>query len=377
MNSCEKINLDASTLRLDVHLPSASYPIFWGENAPEYFVNFLKENYSESKVAIIADENTAELFGVLYESMLISAGFEVVALTVTAGELVKNWNTAGQILEALAQNHIERRDLVLSLGGGVVSDLSGFVAAVYQRGIHFAQISTSLLSMVDASVGGKTGVDLDAGKNLAGAFKQPVSILMDSDTLATLPEREYVCGLAEVCKTAMLEGDAFVDFLIENAEAIINREKPVVSEMVTRCIAFKSSVVAQDEHDLSARECLNYGHTLGHAIEKTLGYGEVSHGAAIAQGMRFAARVSAQLLGADLDFVRKQDQLLDAFGLKPLASPSDSATLMEAMRNDKKVRSGSVRMVLVKSPGIWECIAVDEQTMYDHLNAWSRQTKEA
>ena len=377
MSSCESTNLDATTLKLDVELSSASYPIFWGENAPAYFVNFLKEHYEASRVVIIADENTAELFGVLYESMFISAGFEVVALTVTAGETVKNWNTAGQLLEAFAQNHVERRDLIVSLGGGVISDLAGFVASVYQRGVHFAQISTSLLSMVDASVGGKTGVDLEAGKNLAGAFKQPVAILMDSDTLATLPESEYVCGLAEVCKTALLEGDDFVDFLLEHAEGIRNREAAVVREMVTRCIAFKASVVAQDEHDFGARECLNYGHTLGHAIEKVLGYGAVSHGAAIAQGMRFAARVSAQVLGADLEFVRKQDQLLDVFGIAPMSSPADSATMMEAMRNDKKVRSGAVRMVLVTTPGTWQCVTIDETTMYDHLNAWAHQPKEA
>ena len=200
---------------------------------------------------------------------------------------------------------------------------------------------------------------------------------MDSDTLATLPESEYVCGLAEVCKTALLGGDDFVDFLLEHAEGIRNREVAVVREMVTRCIAFKASVVAQDEHDFDARECLNYGHTLGHAIEKVLGYGAVSHGAAIAQGMRFAARVSAQVLGADLEFVRKQDQLLDVFGIAPMPSPADSATMMEAMRNDKKVRSGAVRMVLVTTPGTWQCVTIDETTMYDHLNTWAHQPKEA
>lgn len=377
MSSCDKHSLDEVTQRLDITLQSASYPLFWGENAPAYFVNYLKETHAGARVAIIADENTAELFGVLYESMFISAGFEVVALTVTAGETVKNWNTAGQILEALAQNHLERTDLIVSLGGGVVSDLAGFVASVYQRGVKFAQISTSLLSMVDASVGGKTGVDLDAGKNLAGAFKQPVALLMDSDTLATLPESEFICGLAEVCKTAVLAGPDFVDFLLENAPAIKARNKDALSEVVLRCVEFKASIVAQDERDLGTRECLNYGHTLGHAIEKVLGYGAVSHGAAVAQGMRFASRVAAQVLGADLDFVRKQDQLLDAFDIVPIPAPAQSRTMMEAMRNDKKVRSGQVRMVLALAPGQWQCVTVDESTMYDHLNAWSRLSKEA
>ena len=372
MSSCVRTSIGKDAERLDITLQTASYPLFWGAGAPALFVEYLKETYPQSKIIIVADENTADLFGVLYESLFIKAGFDTHPLTVTAGETVKMWQTAGQILEALAQAHVERGDILISIGGGVVSDLTGFVAAVYQRGMHFAQISTSLLSMVDASVGGKTGVDLEAGKNLAGAFKQPVAILMDSDTLTTLPESEYICGLAEVCKTALLSGDDFVEFMFENADAIKERDDEVVKEMVLRCIEFKASIVAQDEHDLGTRECLNYGHTLGHAIERVKGYGAVSHGVAVAEGMRFAARVSAQILGTPLEIVRKQDALLDTFGLTALAAPADSDVMIDAMSNDKKVRSGDVRMVLLKAPGDWQCVTVEESVLYNHLNAWKR-----
>lgn len=377
MSSCERTSLGNNAERLYITLQTAAYPIFWGAGAPAHFISYLKDTHPDSKVVVVADEHTADLFGVLYESLFIKAGFETHPLTVTAGETVKTWNTAGQILEALAREHIERGDILVSLGGGVVSDLTGFVAAVYQRGIHFAQISTSLLSMVDASVGGKTGVDLEAGKNLAGAFKQPIAILMDSDTLTTLPDAEYRCGLAEVCKTALLSGDDFVQFMFDNADAIKNREEEVVQEMVLRCIEFKASIVAQDEHDFGTRECLNYGHTLGHAIERVKGYGVVSHGAAVAEGMRFAARVSAQILGTSLDVVRRQDELLDTFGLAAIAAPADSDVMLDAMCSDKKVRHGDVRMVLLKAPGEWQCVTVEEGVLFGHLNAWKRISGES
>lgn len=374
MSSCVKTKLANNAEQLDISLESAAYPLFWGSEAPSYFVSYIKEHFPQSKIVLIADENTAELFGLIYEAMFISADFEVIALTVTAGERVKSWNTAGQLLEAFAQNHVERGDLVISLGGGVVSDLAGFVAAIYQRGVAFAQISTSLLSMVDASVGSKTGVDLEAGKNLAGAFKQPVAILMDTDVLRSLPDDQYRCGLAEVCKTALLSGQEFVDFLLENSDAIKQKESSVVGEMVTRCVEFKASVVAQDEQDLGTRECLNYGHTLGHALETIEGYGTLSHGDGVAEGMRFAARVSAQVVHASLDFVRAQDALLDTFDLPKLVAPDHASAILQAMRSDKKVRSGAVRMVLLTAPGAWECVTVDEDVLYSHLDAWYKQT---
>ena len=365
-----RTELDDTTLRIDIDLGVASYPIFLGENAPSHFMRYMAENDVSRRVAIIADETTGELFGPLYESMLITAGFEVVSLTVTAGEAVKNWHTAGQVLEALAQNRLERTDMVISLGGGVVSDLSGFVAAVYQRGVGFAQISTTVLGMVDASVGGKTGVDLEGGKNLAGAFKQPEAILMDIDTLATLPDDEFKSGLAEVVKTALLSGEEFCGWLEDNREEIMGREGKTLVEMIARCIEFKAGVVASDCIDLGARECLNFGHTLGHALEKSYGYGTVSHGAAVAEGMRFASRVSVQLAQGSMETVRRTDALLDMFDIAPVASPSGPLDLMEAMRGDKKVRSGEVRMVLLAKPGDWVCRVAPEDVLYDHLRAY-------
>lgn len=375
MSSCDVYRIDNTTKRIEVAFPSASYSIYWGENAPAHFVEALKQAFKGRKVAIIADENTAELFGVLYESMFITAGFDVVSFTIAAGETSKTFETAGALLEALAEAHFERGDLIVSLGGGVVSDLAGFVAAIYLRGVAFAQISTSLLSMVDASVGGKTGVDLPAGKNLAGAFKHPEAILMDSDVLRSLPESEYKSGLAEIAKSALLDGEEFVAFLSANSSRINEREGVTLTDVILRTIAFKASVVADDERESGKRACLNYGHTLGHALEKVLGYGAISHGEAIAQGMRFAARVSAQVLGADLEFVRRQDQLLDALGLPARSFEGGVLELAEAMQNDKKVDQGDIRMVLLTAPGTWQSVAVDKQIIFDHLNAWATQSK--
>lgn len=375
MSSCDVYRIDNTTKRIDLTFPGTSYSIYWGEHAPAHFVEALKKRFEGRKVAIIADENTAELFGVLYESMLITAGFDVVPFSVAAGETSKTFETAGALLDALAEAHFERGDLIISLGGGVVSDLAGFVAAIYLRGVSFAQISTSLLSMVDASIGGKTGVDLLAGKNLAGAFKHPVAILMDSDVLRSLPESEFKSGLAEIAKSALLEGEDFVTFLSDNASRIIEREGVTLTDAILRSIAFKASVVAEDEREHSKRACLNYGHTLGHALEKVLGYGVLSHGEAVAQGMRFAARVSAQVLGTDLEFIRRQDQLLDALGLFPRPFEGKVLELVEAMQNDKKVDQGDIRMVLLTAPGKWQSVAVDQQVIFDHLNAWAAQSK--
>jgi 3-dehydroquinate synthase len=331
----------------------------------------VRDSVPGRKIALVSDSNVDKLFGAQVGAKLISAGYEVFPLTFPAGESSKNWNVAGELLEALAEAGLDRTDIVAALGGGVVGDLAGFAAATYLRGVRFVQMPTTLLAQVDSSVGGKTGVDLRAGKNLAGAFKQPLLVLADIDVLASLSEREWRSGLAEVAKSAVIDGEPFMAWLEEHAAELLGRDPVVVEEAVKRSVAFKARIVSADEKEAGARECLNYGHTFGHAIENVAGYGAIPHGLAVAEGMRFAVRLAVEVAGAPRELVRRQDRLLDALGLETFSSAWPVADLFEAMRSDKKARSGAVRFVLASKPGSWTCSAVDERVIREHLAAWA------
>lgn len=365
-----------SRVTIPVGVPGAAYNVEVGAGLLGEIGKMLAKLTESRRVALVTDETVAAHFGMAVDTSLARAGFRVNAFTVSPGETSKSWAIAGELLEELASAGIGRGGIVVALGGGVVGDLAGFVAATYLRGIDFVQVPTTLLAMVDSSVGGKTAVDLRAGKNLAGAFKQPIAVVADTDTLTTLPEGEWRSGLAEVAKTGVLDGEEFLGWLEENADALLARDMSVVAEAVKRCVEFKARVVARDEKEEGPRECLNYGHTFGHALEKVLGYGTVTHGAAVAEGMRFASRVSVQMAGADRSFVRRQDRILDSLGLGRLSEDAEPALLLDAMYADKKARAGSVRMVLVDAPGIWRCERVADGTLSEHLEAWHGQRRE-
>jgi len=323
------------------------------------------------RIALVSDSNVSELFGAKLGAKFISAGYEVFPLTFEAGEASKNWAVAGELLEALAESRLDRTDVVVALGGGVVGDLVGFVASAYLRGVRFVQIPTTLLAQVDSSVGGKTGVDLRAGKNLAGAFKQPSIVLADTDTLASLPDAEWRSGLAEIAKSAVIDSEEFLSWTEENAARLLARDPVTIAEAVARCVTFKSRIVSSDEREEGVRECLNYGHTLGHAIENVAGYGVVPHGLAVAEGMRFAVRVAVEVAGATREFVRRQDALLDALGLTALTGSWAPFDLLSAMQSDKKARAGDVRLVLADAPGSWRCERVGDSVLQEHLVAWA------
>lgn len=365
----------AGITRLDLKLAGQSYPIFLGSGAIRPFAQYLNQSEEHKSAVLMMDENTAELFGLPFEAGLITEGFIIEPLTIAAGDQSKSLATAGQVLELLAEINVERDGLLISLGGGMISDLGGFVAALYMRGIDFAQISTSLLSMVDASVGGKTAVNLSSGKNLVGAFKQPLAIAMDLDVLDALPEEEFASGMAEIIKTAVLEGDEFLSWIEDNAENIANREHEALLEMIARCIEYKASIVEDDPYEKGKRAWLNLGHTLGHALEKVFGFGEVSHGHAVAEGLRFALRMSADLKAFPLADVKRVETLLDYYGLFALQADYEPSELMEAMRSDKKVKSGEIRFVLLSALGEVELEIVEEMKTYDHLRAWARNRK--
>ncbi len=355
---------------VDVAVPGAEYQVVIGEGLLAEAGTRLRALTSSKSVALITDTNVAERYGLALDTSLARAGFSVTSFRVPAGEASKSWSVAGELLEALAAKALDRTSVVVALGGGVVGDLAGFVAATYLRGVEFVQVPTSLLAMVDSSVGGKTAVDLQAGKNLAGAFKQPLLVLADTDTLKTLPDTEWLSGLAEVAKSAVLDGEEFLGWIEEHAGLLGERDPGTVEQAVRRSVEFKARVVARDEREEGPRECLNYGHTFGHALEKVCGYGTFTHGAAVAEGMRFASRVSADAGQADAAFIKRQDRLLDALGLTALDVRTQPGPLLDAMRSDKKARSRVVRMVLVDGPGLWRCSPVKDDTVSAHLDAW-------
>jgi 3-dehydroquinate synthase len=323
------------------------------------------------RVAVVTDETVRGLFGARVSEGLRGAGYDVVEIAIAPGERSKSWDVAGDVLESLAEARLDRTDTVVALGGGVVGDLAGFAAATYLRGVRFVQIPTTLLAQVDSSVGGKTGVDLRAGKNLAGAFKQPAIVLADTDTLRSLPDTEWKSGLAEVAKSAVIDGDDFTAWIEANAAALVGDDPDAVEEAVRRSVQFKSRVVSTDEKEEGVRECLNYGHTLAHAIENVAGYGVIPHGLAVAEGMRFAVRLAVEVAGAPDALVARQDAMLDSLGLPALPNSWEASEILGAMHSDKKARSGAVRFVLADSVGSWSCTAVDDSVIRKHLDTWS------
>jgi 3-dehydroquinate synthase len=356
--------------RLDLTFAGQSYPVFLMDKPAEILSHLIDGERPGGNIALICDENTAELFGLGVEADFIKAGFTVVALTVAAGESSKSWDIAGQLVSVLSTSAIERRDRIVALGGGMVSDLAGFVATVYERGVDFYIIPTTLLALVDAAVGGKVAVNRDEAKNLAGAFKQPQAIAADLRVLASLEDVEYRSGLAELVKTAILSGEDFVAFLEEHTAELLERDPAVLREAVVRAMSFKADIVARDPYDQGLRSCLNYGHTIGHALEQASGF-KLAHGIAVAEGMRFAARLGVQLYDTSTDFVRRQDALLDALGLTALdVHDYNMAEMVATMRRDKKKGAGEIRFVLVREPGVVGTAPVEVETLYSHLRPW-------
>ncbi len=296
--------------------------------------------------ALVADGSVDALYGDRVAASLVGAGFTVLRFTFPPGEPSKTLATYGRILDFLAENRLTRADTVVALGGGVTGDMAGFAAATYLRGVNVAQIPTTLLAMVDSSVGGKTAVDLPAGKNLVGAFHQPIGVLCDVDTLATLPSDVAADGMAEAVKYGVLCDAALYETLKAGIAAA------ALEEAVERCIAIKAGVCAGDECDRGQRQMLNLGHTFGHAIERCSGY-RLPHGHAVAVGMVYAARIAAHLRLCDTGCVAQVIAALRANHL-PVEAPYAAADLAEAALGDKKRAGGTITLVLPKAIG--QCV---------------------
>ncbi len=323
------------------------------------------------RLLVVTDSNVAPLYLERAKDSLRQVGYRVSDIVVGAGEESKSVAVADEIWEAMAGLALGRDCAVVALGGGVIGDLAGFVASTYMRGLAVVQVPTTLLAMVDASVGGKTGVNLEAGKNLVGTFKQPAYVCASIDTLSTLNDREWRCGCAEIAKSSVIDSDEFFFWLLQHAGELADRDMDVTAQAIANSVVFKANVVAEDKtENHGVRECLNYGHTFGHAIEKLAGYGTYSHGAAIAEGMRFAGRLAQDIVDASPEFVDAQAEMLDNLGLKALSWSADPADILDVMKRDKKSRDGVVRFVLPRDVGNWELCDVDDETILEYLNAW-------
>ena len=330
------------------------------------------DRFAKAKdVLVVTDSNVGPLYLAQAKASLAQAGFRAADIVVPAGEDSKSVEVAAEIWSAMAQLSLGRDCIVVALGGGVVGDLAGFVASTYMRGVSVVQVPTTLLAMVDSSVGGKTAVNLPEGKNLVGTFFQPAFVCADVDTLATLPEREWRCGCAEVAKSAIIDSDDFFFWLADHAQELADRSAAVAEEAVKRCVVFKAGVVARDETESAGvRECLNYGHTYGHAVEAVAGYGTFSHGAAVAEGIRFAGSLAQGLDRAPADFIQAQADLLDALCLLALDWRAPADEMLAAMKRDKKARGGEVRFVLANDVGSWNIVSVSDEEIRDFLQQW-------
>jgi 3-dehydroquinate synthase len=359
------------TTRIEVDVPGRSYPVLIGSRLLDDATAWADAIRGRHRL-IVSDSNVAPLYAQRLHAALEkipshpaevarSAGegpasvLRIDTVVLPAGEAHKNLAAAAQILDALARLGATRDACVLALGGGVVGDIAGFAAACWMRGIDFVQVPTTLLAMVDASVGGKTGVDHPAGKNLIGAFHQPRAVIADLDTLATLPERELRAGLAEVVKTACIGDAGLFAWLEAHTDALPTRDADALTHAIETCCRFKAGVVERDEREAGERALLNFGHTFGHAIEAEAGYGCLLHGEAVAIGMVLAARLSARLgLASDTDTQRLHG-LLRGLGL-PTSPPAgtDADALISRMQLDKKNRAGALRLILWRGIGCAE-----------------------
>jgi 3-dehydroquinate synthase len=333
-----------------VGLGANSYEIRVGSGLLSEAGLWLKEAGYAGKAVIITDTTVKPLYAGVLGQGLQRAGFSVKVMEVPAGEEQKTLENAGRLYDGLNDILAERTTPVLALGGGVIGDLAGFVAATFMRGVPLVQVPTTLLAMVDSSIGGKTAVDHGSLKNVIGAFYQPKLVVADIDTLKTLPEAELSNAMAEVIKSAAVKDGDFFDFLINNVKKARGIYPPVLEKIIAATAKIKAGIVEKDEKEAGLREVLNFGHTVGHAVEAVSGF-RIRHGQAVAIGMVAAAKISSRLGLLDNVEVTRLEKLIREAGLPVRIPELDKKKLIQAMGHDKKVRQGKVRFVLLKSIG--------------------------
>ena len=340
--------------KLMVSLGERSYPIFVGDvgfSDPAKLANGIAPFIKGNQVAVITNETIAPLY--LQQVLAALGNRQVDVFQMQDGESHKSLDTYTQVMDFLLAKKHNRSTCLIALGGGVVGDLCGFVAATFQRGVDFIQIPTTLLSQVDSSVGGKTAVNHPAGKNMIGAFYQPLAVFADISVLSTLPDREYAAGLAEVVKYGIIYDADFFTWMEDNAQALAQRDEAALTHIITRSCEVKAAVVSEDEREGGRRAILNYGHTFGHAIEKLLGYGRLLHGEAVSIGMVMAARLSVEFSDFPLVDCQRIENLLQQLNLPVTLEGLElkSEDMIEAMGMDKKVVDGELRFIVANKMG--------------------------
>jgi 3-dehydroquinate synthase len=359
-----------STIR--VQLKERSYDIEIGSGNLDAAGAFIANRADVTHALVITDTHLEHSHAAVVADRVRNQGARVDLVALPPGEHTKSIAFADQLWQKLLEVGSDRKSIVIAVGGGVIGDLAGFIAATFARGLRFFQVPTTLLAQVDSSVGGKVGVNLPLAKNMVGAFWQPNGVLIDTEVLSTLPEREYRAGLAEIVKYGVILDLDFFSFLESNVPAICSREPTVLRHIITRSCRLKADVVETDEREETGiRAVLNYGHTFGHAIETLTGYGEYLHGEAVAMGMMCAAQL-AELMGRiDREVTERQKSLLEKLGL-PVSIPKlDSNELIHSMQRDKKTEHGKLRFVLPTRLGHVELVGgVDDEQVQEALKRW-------
>lgn len=346
-----------NTLQLD--LGERSYPIHIGSQLLDQ-AGLYKKHIKGTFTAVVTNETVAPLYADKVVKTLEGIGQKVKLIVLPDGEEFKTWEVLQKIFDGLLENSADRKTTLVALGGGVIGDMTGFAAACYMRGIRFIQVPTTLLSQVDSSVGGKTGINHPLGKNMVGAFHQPQAVIADLDTLKTLPPEELAAGLAEVIKHGAIADSEFLSW-IEKNQGALNSCDPVAMEFaVRRSCEIKSQVVAQDEKEGGIRAILNFGHTFGHAIESGLGYGEWLHGEAVGCGMVMAADLSSRLGYLQTEEAGRIKKLIAAMNLPDCAPKLGNSRFFDLMRIDKKSEGGEIRYITLERIGKAKIEAVDD-----------------
>lgn len=337
---------------LTVDLGERSYPIHVGEGILSRTGEFLKSAGLSGKVALVTNPTVANFYLQPVSQALTQTGFSVLPVLVPDGEEHKNHESLTAIYDRLVSARLERKSCVVALGGGVIGDLAGFAAATYLRGVPYVQVPTTLLAQVDSSVGGKTGVNHHDGKNLIGAFYQPRLVLIDVDVLATLPRRELVAGLAEVIKYGVIEDVELFRLLENKIERLVGLDRELLIQVITTSCAIKARVVEQDEREDDYRAVLNFGHTIGHALEAATGYREFLHGEAVAIGMAKAAAISSRQGFCDQRSLERIHNLIEKTGLPAdLPKSVSGENLLQRMEVDKKSAGGKIKFVICEGIG--------------------------
>jgi 3-dehydroquinate synthase len=335
--------------KLRVKLKSHSYDIFFLRSEMTQVCQKIKSLVVDNTIFLITDTRIKRLYGKKWQNTL-SRSFRVHWIVIPDGETQKNLKTCETIWTRLSELGCHRQSCLVALGGGVVGDITGFVAATYMRGISFIQIPTTLLAMVDSSVGGKTGVDLKTGKNLVGAFHQPKAVFILTDFLQTLPAAEFRSGMAEVIKYALIGDKALFTLLMKKSVAIKNQDHTILDRVIRRCVAIKATIVEKDEKEASLRAILNYGHTLGHAVE-TLSRYKIKHGDAVAMGMVFAAHLSHAKRHSTQNLITPTVNLLTLYGLPITLPPFSPSAYLKAINKDKKAQGSTIKFILAQKIG--------------------------